>query len=289
MLERPTVSASAFLLGEAAARDWRGRQCAFAAAVLNPDLPVPNGLVGPDGAPSRKRFDVYRNNVVAGLVEVLKAAFPAVQRIVGDEFFAAMARVYVAGQPPRSPIMLEYGEGFDAFISTFAPAAELPYLRDVAVLERACLEAYHEADVQPLEPALLLRAGPDRLSSAKLILHPSTRIVRSSFPVVTLWQMNVGGGVATPLDLVGNGEDALIVRPVDAVEVRRLPAGAATFIQALTGGMPLIDAATVALDESPDFELARTLEGLLASRIIVGCDAEIDTMPSSDCEHGCAS
>ena len=51
------------------------RQRDFAAAVLDAALPMPAGLVGPDGEPSLKRFAVYRNNVVAGLTEALKDAF----------------------------------------------------------------------------------------------------------------------------------------------------------------------------------------------------------------------
>jgi len=57
----------------------RDRQRNFAAALLDPNMPVPLGLVGPDRETSEKRFNVYRNNVVAGLVEALKAAFPAVE------------------------------------------------------------------------------------------------------------------------------------------------------------------------------------------------------------------
>ncbi len=64
----------------------RERQRNFASALLDPNMPVPAGLVGPDREPSEKRFNVYRNNVVVGLVETLRAAFPAVRRIVGDEF-----------------------------------------------------------------------------------------------------------------------------------------------------------------------------------------------------------
>ena len=66
------------------------RQHDFAAALLDPAQPLPEGLVGPDGRPSLKRFNVYRNNVVAGLTATLKDAFPAVARIVGEEFFLAM-------------------------------------------------------------------------------------------------------------------------------------------------------------------------------------------------------
>src|SRR5260370_42116310 len=87
------------------------RQRDFAAALLDPELPLPPGLVGPDGEPSPRRFAVYRNNVVAGVVDALKAGFPAVRRIVGAEVFPAIARAAVPPHPPGSPIPLPSGAG----------------------------------------------------------------------------------------------------------------------------------------------------------------------------------
>jgi hypothetical protein len=65
------------------------RQKEFAAALLDPERTAPAGVVGPDGDPCPKRFAVYRNNVVVVLIEILRAAYPAVRRLVGDEFFDA--------------------------------------------------------------------------------------------------------------------------------------------------------------------------------------------------------
>ncbi len=148
------------------------RLAEFAAAILDPDRPVPAGLIGPDGEPSAKRFAVYRNNVVAGLCDTLKAAFPAVRRIVGDAFFAAMARTYVLREPPNSPLMLDYGAGFAGFVDAFEPAAALRYLSDVARLERAWVEAYHAPEAEPLDPTVLAGIAPDELPHISLLLHP---------------------------------------------------------------------------------------------------------------------
>ena len=50
------------------------RQDDLAAALLNAALPIPDGLIGPDGEPSPTRFAVYRSNVVVSLIEALKMA-----------------------------------------------------------------------------------------------------------------------------------------------------------------------------------------------------------------------
>lgn len=246
------------------------RQHSFARALLDPQRPLPPGLVGPDGEPSERRFAVYRNNVVSGLIDTLQAAFPVVGRIVGVEFFRAMARVYVAQEPPDSPILLGYGAGFPDFIGTFEPAATLPYLPDVARIEHAWADAYHAADASPLDPAALARIAPDGLSGLQLCLGPSVRLVRSRLPALTIWRMNVDDGVPAPVDLDAGGEDVLVARPGPEVELRLLTPASAEFIQSLIDGQPVIEATSAALAADSGFDLSLDLAKLLRSGIVVG-------------------
>jgi hypothetical protein len=246
------------------------RQRDFAAALLDADRPAPPGLVGPDGEPSARRFAVYRNNVVVSLIEALKDAFPAVLRIVGEDFFRAMARAYAVREPPTSPILLDYGAGFPDFVVGFEPAAELPYLRDVARIERAWREAYHAGEAEPLGPAAFVAIAPDELPRLRLVLHPSLHLVRSRYPAVTIWRMNVDDGVPAPVDLDAGGEDALIVRPQAEVEVRHVPEGGAEFIEALANGLSVVAAAETAIDADSRFNLSVNLSGLLQAGGFIG-------------------
>lgn len=248
------------------------RQGDFAAAVLDPERQAPPGLVGPDGKPSTKRFNVYRNNVVASLTEALKNAFPAVARIVGDEFFAAMARIYVAEEPPTSPVMLDYGKGFPEFIGRFEPVEILPYLQDVAQIERTWVEAYHAPEARSLTPEEFAQISPDHLPGLRVRLHPSLRMVRSRFPSLTIWQMNVADGVPASVDLDAGGEDILILRPDAEVEARLLPPGGAEFIQALGEGHSVIEAMRDATAADCRFDLATSLSGLMSANAFVGYD-----------------
>jgi hypothetical protein len=255
------------------------RQRNFAAALLDPELSTPPGLVGPDGEPSARRFAVYRNNVAVGLTDTLKAAFPTVCRIVGTEFFRAMARAYVVAEPPHSPILLDYGAGFPDFIGGFEPAATLPYLCDVARIERAWTEAYHAPEALPLDPASLAAIEADRYSDIRLRLHPSVHIVRSELPALTIWRMNVGDGAPAPVDLAAGGEDVLIVRPMAEVEVRSMPPGGPEFVHALAEGVPVLTAMKAAITADPRFDLSANLSGLIGAGVFVGCGFDEDTGP----------
>jgi hypothetical protein len=95
-------------------------------------------------------------------------------------------------------------------------------------------------------------------------IHPSAEIVRSPYPIVTIWAMNSGEQELAP---IANwwGEDALVARPYLDVEVRRLPAGGAMFLLALAAGRPLGEAAEAAVADDPNFDLTSNLAGLIGS------------------------
>lgn len=248
------------------------RQAGFAAALLDAEADIPPGLVGPDGLPSPRRFQVYRNNVVAGLSESLGVTYPAVARIVGEEFFRAMARVYVVTDPPRSAMLLEYGAGFADFIQDFPPAATLPYLADVARIEWAWKEAFHSAEAASLPPAALAAIPADRLSELRLELHPSLHLVSSRYPALTIWRMNTEDGVPVPVDLESGGEDCLIVRPNAHVEARVVPPGGMAFVAKLAEGAPLGEAANAGMEAAEDFDLSANLAGLISAGAFSGYD-----------------
>ena len=236
----------------------------FARALLDADRPVPGTVTSHTARAPYKRFAVYRNNVVAGLIEALRTQFPATERIVGNDFFAAMARVYVVAKPPRSPILVGYGDGFPGFIASFAPAADVPYLADVARLEVARTRAYHAADAAPLDPSIWQGLDPDTLLGVRVALHPAVAILRSAHPIVTIWSMNAGEAALASIEDCG-AEDALVVRPQLDVEVRRLPVGGAAFLGALATGATLGDAARSAAADHGEFDLAANLAGLIGA------------------------
>jgi hypothetical protein len=250
-------------------RSLAERQRDFAAALLDPRLPTPAGCVAPDGHPDSKRFAVYRNNVASSLIDAMADAYPAIRRLLGEECFRGTARSYVAQDPPRSPVLLEYGAGFPGFLAAFEPLGSLPYLADVARIERAWLEAYHAPEAASLEPSALTGISDQRAADLCFTLHPSLRIVRSPFPALTIWRMNVAAGEPRDLSLDAGGEDALITRAEAEVEARALPPGGAIFIGTLAGGKSLGEAALVASRADGQFNLTDHLTGLLESGLII--------------------
>jgi hypothetical protein len=244
-------------------------RAAFATALLDPDLPPPSGVVSHLSTSPRGRFGVYRNNVMVALVGALEARFPATRRIVGEDFFGAMARLFAVRHPPRTPLMMIYGDGFPDFIGGFEPAAGVPYLADIARLEAARTRAYHAADAQPLARDILVEALQRGAENLGFALHPAVESVTSTFPIVTIWAMNADEAEVAPVT-DWSGEDALVLRPALDVEVMRLPRGGAQFLDSLRLGSPLGAAARTAGSGTPGFDVSENLVTLLGAGIVVG-------------------
>ncbi len=234
----------------------------FAAALLNPDAAPPAGLIDPQGRPAPKRFSVYRNTVTSGLTRALEAGFPVIRKLVGPEFFGAMAVTHLRAHPPRSRMMMLYGEDFPAFLAVFPPVAHLPYLADVARVELAIRHSYHSGDATPIDPAAL-SVPEDRLLRSRLFLAPSLRLVCSPWPIHAIWQANTHNAPpprAAP-------EDVVILRSGFDPAPHLLPPGGAAFLQAILAGQTLAEALT----PSPDgFDLTAVLSLLLSTQSLTG-------------------
>lgn len=236
-------------------------QAAFIDALKHPDAAVPGALGRRDGVAPKRCFDVYRNNVVVGMIEALRSTFPAVETLVGAEFFKAAARVYFDQDPPRSPLLFRYGKTFGDFLESFPPAASVPYLGDVARLEWARLEAYHAEDKTPVAIDLLEDVPKAGVGRVTFELHPSLALISSPWPVVSLWAASTGGGTSADVD-TKQGEQALVIRPEMEVDTRLLPVGGFPFMTALLEGVTLERAAVRASEIVADFDLASHLQGL---------------------------
>jgi len=252
---------------------------AFADALLDPERQVPAGLWAPGGAAAAaRRFAVHRNTVTVSLVDVLAAAFPAVLALVGEAFFRAAAAEFVRARPPRSPVLIAYGGDFPAFLAGFPPAAGLAYLGDVARLEWARTQAFNAAEAQAAEIGALAGIPRDRLPGLRFRTHPSASLLRSAHPFVSLWAESTGRAPRTDLDL-GCGENALVLRSGEEVEVHRLSTSTAGFLEAVLSGEMLATAATASEESDLPAEIAALFGAGLVVAILPGEAAGPENYP----------
>jgi hypothetical protein len=241
-------------------------QQSFAAAVLG--LPAALPMRAATAARSNSGLAVYRNNVMSGLIKVVAAWFPVVRRLMGEDGFLESVRGFIAAEPPRSPLLLDYGEGFAQFLRRLGDDACSGHIADIADLEIARGKAYHAADAAALPPQAFAALPAERLAGLRLSLHPSVSLLQSRFPIVSLWHANQEArDAALPQ---WRPEAALIARPLLEVEVWNLPAGGFAFLTELQRGAAMSEAAEAAASAVPDFDLAVNLAVLIQANIVTG-------------------
>jgi hypothetical protein len=180
-----------------------------------------------------------------------------------------MARDYIAAYPPRSRIMLYYGERFPDFIAKFEMARPVPYLADVARIEMARGLAYHAADAEPIEANAFAVLPQRQFAELRVALHPSISIVASPYPIYSIWSVNQSRAPTVPVTPWA-AEAALVARPLNTVEVTRLHHGEDEFLYALSDGEMMSDAAEIARSAYPDFDVSRAIALLIKARVVVG-------------------
>lgn len=216
-------------------------QRAMRASLLDRD-DGPAAAMLADNVPA-ERLNIYRNTFITGVTKALRLSYPAVHRLVGDDFFAGAATLFIAQQPPRAAYLDAYGAEFPQFLSGFEPAASLEYLADVARLEWAVNRAIHAMDVQPLDLARLAALAPEDQDRVSFVPHPSISLLRTDYPVDVIWRGVLGGDdeALAAVDLASGPVCLLAERRATGVEVLRLGAAAWRFAVALCEGCPLVD------------------------------------------------
>lgn len=235
-------------------------QDAFAQALFAPDAESAAEVAE---LAAQSAFAVYRNTVMKGCIDALRANYPTVVRLVGDEWFRAAAAIYVREALPSEATLLHYGAGFADFLARFQPAAELPYLPGVARLDRFWTEAHAAPDDDVLDPVAVAGLAPEALAAKVLQPHPAARWAWfGDGPIYTIWSRN---RTDAPADagLDWRPEGALLVRPRHAVEWIALAAAGCAFLDACATGETLAEAAQAALRVQRDADLTQLMSALL--------------------------
>lgn len=211
--------------------------------------------------PADPRFRIYRNNVTSALINALRVRYPVTERLLGREAFAACAGSYAETQRPASPVLIDYGASFPEHLAAVSRAA---CAADLARLESLWWQAYHAADASPLPPEKLSGIPPESWGLARFAFLPSLGLMSSPHAVGSLWQGE--DGTCGPQNVV-------VARPEADVTLHLLGSAPFMLLSVLCHGVALAEAVETTSNTYADFDLAQSLQGLLALRIITGVSA----------------
>jgi hypothetical protein len=210
-------------------------------------------------------FAVHRNTIINALINALAAGYPTIEQLVGREWFRGCANAYVRAHLPRSPVLALYGETFPEFLAQFPPAAQLPYLADVAHIERMWSEALNSHDMDCLPSDALNRLSPEELFQQRLAIHPATRFGCLRNSALTIWQYHRTAPSGGELQLDGAVEWAVITRPNGAVECHPLDRAGFAFLECIAAGATLGEAAAAALEIDNNADVSACLARLITA------------------------
>jgi len=244
------------------------------ALVLGNAAPLLPLIIG--GRDPRKRLTVHQRHYRASLVEALLTKFPATAWLLGTDGAGEAARAFVHRQPPRAPCIAEFGAAFPDFIAGAPGAAQVPYLRDFAVLEWHLGHAAVAIEDTPLALAALSAYPQEALPDLALRLQPGVHYLAAGWPVDELIRLYLEDR-APEQYAIAPAEIWLEIRGArGAFRMTRLDRGSFVFRCALREGDPIGAAAELALDADAAFDPGRALTAVMWEGLVTG----IETNPA---------
>lgn len=129
------------------------------------------------------KLQIYRNNIFSGLSNSLKNIYPAIIKLVGDEYFEYLARQYILANPSKSGNLDDYGLDFGQFISKIDQLNSFPYLKDVAKLEWNNHIAYFATDSNKFDIGTIAEISNEKHSEIIFDVSPSLVLLKSDYAI----------------------------------------------------------------------------------------------------------
>jgi hypothetical protein len=204
------------------------------------------------------RIDIYRDNLLFGLLDVLAEVFEITRSVIGIEAFKALGRDYIRSHPQTTGDRTQYGAGLADFMAEHPALSDQIWLSELARMEWALHHAHHADDAEAL-------AFDQLLSDIPLALPAGAQIIATTHDVFALVQ-TFHTGALDDFTLTVTPQTRLIWRrPDDAVVSRLLTPLEARFLQLFA--YPAALAAHLSSFSSDDFP---ALQALLAETVPAG-------------------
>lgn len=224
-----------------------------------------------NGIDPAQRIDIYRNNLREGFIQALAIGFPVIERLVGTEYFRQLALGFQRAHPSRAGNLHHIGGPLPGFLHERFAQTEYAYLADVAALEWAHEEVLIAADVTPITVDALRDVDPADYERLRFDLHPASRLVTSSYPVVRIWRANQPDASNEEIiDLRAGGQRVLVLRTAEGTEFHSLPAGDFAALVAFARGEPLAVALDDAQQADAELDFGTALRRFFSLNVLVG-------------------
>ncbi len=183
------------------------------------------------------RWHVYAHGYMARIVEAAGLEYAAIRRILGADAFEALMTRYLGVFPPRSFHLARVGDRLPGFLEFDRATVDLPFLPDLARLERSIGTSFVAAEAEAARWEQLRRRSTEELLALRFGLLPGVELVRSAWPLDELWACRFeDDDEAIAIALEGRPANVLIFRRDGRVRVERLGDAEAALVEAASCG-----------------------------------------------------
>jgi hypothetical protein len=167
--------------------DLAALQGDFQQYLLRGEPAIEGRVSGSARVPAAARLAIYGGAYRGRLAEALGANYPALAKLL-DEDFAQLAEAYVVSHDSPYFSIRYYGEDLARFLATEERYAGAPLLADLARWEWAMTQVFDAADAAPLEAAALSQVAPDAWALLRFRWHPSVTRLDLRWNAPQVWQ-----------------------------------------------------------------------------------------------------
>ncbi len=216
---------------------------------------------------------VYRNNSMSAFHDALRSNYKSVAKLVGEKYFAYLARAYIKNYPVQGRTLVGYGKDFHQVVDDYRGEHKLPYLADFAKLDHLWLRAHLAADSSALNMDYLtgvLEAGGD-LEAQILHFRPDVMLTQTAWPVFDVWsKLRADHELGESIEMNEGPQSILIWRFQNEVMQRRLQGNEYAFLKTINNGATLGEAMAEALAAQPGADINTMLPNMMGAEIFAG-------------------
>lgn len=238
-----------------------------------------------------KRLAVYRNGFYKSCVDALAANFPMCEKVLGNDDFRKIARLYVDRFPPEQGTLVGYGQQFPEFIDHFINNNEFEnkdrfefvqakqsvsnsytHLADIAHLDYAWLMSLMSGDSNEtltIEFVTQLIEQDVDFTELNVKLNPSVRLQAVNENAFNQWISLKTNNTDITLTKSSTTSFVLLWRLQGAVQARLLSDPEVALMQALQGkGTLLGNAFDAAITVDEDFDVSDAFTACLQNELL---------------------
>lgn len=211
--------------------------------------PVP--LNAQRGTPGAQRLAVYAHGYRARLRQALEDVYPALRHLLGETEFSTLAAAYAARHPSRHYNLSRAGERVPEFLAGWTLTSRLPFLPDLAALERLVSRAFHAPERPPRDLSGLAGLSPGDWEQLRFTFQPSVGVLSSAWPVLDLWQARAQPRDAIDIKVDGRAQAVLVYRQGVEVTCEAIEPSLYALLSRTLEGAPLGEACAHAVAQAP--------------------------------------